>query len=251
MSTIKTRVIGGINVYTPDVLPIAAINDAIAEGVAAHEATAEAGAAVQAAREAQYGLKDKLIAERTEAVKKNRGSKPLDVAGKLTKAQARVEAAQIEYQAREAIERNAAAAIRGAVLDNLPELGERALDDASLALTSLVVLIEDAEAVRDALYASIGVGHMATRLTDEPGGPIAIQHLPYGYYFSIDAAIEGLNDALSKAHAEYTALRAFLTPGAGKKRKPVDKALHDAPVAPTSVPTTNAGEFTITASADD
>lgn len=254
MSTIKSRVIGGTNVYLPESLPVPAIVEAIEDGIAAAAAAAEAGNVAQTARIRQRQLRDELIEKRTAAVTKDRKAKPANVTAELAKAQAVREAAEIEYQALERVEKAAAGRIHNAVLENLGDLADGAIADAALALTTLVVLIEDAEAARDALYASIGVGHMCARFVTEGGGPIAVQHKPYGYYFSIDAAIEGLNDALMKASEEYDGLRGVLTPGRGEKPKKVRKAVSRASVAaptPSEPVQGNAGEFTIVATPDE
>lgn len=224
--------IAGVLLNVPDDLAAPKTRKAIDHARKAKKARQSAQAAFGEAEDRRRKL-DAIIADEFGAILDN------DPAAELPDARPRIQAANAErddarrdLDVRVNVEQRAARKIRKAVAEELPLLARTSLAEGDTALAMLAAVLEDATAARDALWSSIGVGRMCARLAVEPSAAIAIQHKAYGYTFDLEAAIEGLSEALAKAGAELAELRDDVKPAAGKKTRTARKAASEVPVAP-------------------
>lgn len=238
MAIINER-IAGVLISVPDDLAGPKTRKAIERGTKVRKARDAAIAARDVADDLRRKAREQAAQAGGEALID--GGDYVDHGDLIDDAQALLDARQREVDARLEAERLAAVKIREAVAEELPVLGRAAVVDGDTALAMLSAALEDAEAAREALWSSIGVGHMVQRLATDPGAPVAIQHMPYGYTFDIEAAIELLQGALTKAADELTGLKATLGgKKARKSRKSVSEAQEAAPA--TSATDTTAAQ---------
>lgn len=237
MAIINER-IAGVLISVPDDLAGPKTRKAIERGTKARKARDAAIAERDVADDLRRQARE-LVAQKAGAALAE-GGDYVDEGDLIKRSQEEVERRQREVDARLEAERLAAVKIREAVAEELPVLGRAAVVDGDTALAMLSAALEDAEAAREALWSSIGVGHMVQRLAADPGAPVAIQHMPYGYTFDIEAAIELLQGALTKAADELSGLKATLKPSTGEKarksRKSVSGAQEAAPAASEAAP---------------
>lgn len=220
--------ISGVLLNIPDNLPAPKTRKAVEHGLAARRAREKAFQARTVADDLRWKVEQQIALEHGALLDEDPEAKLPDGGAIVRKAKRLLEDAQHELDARVEAERRAAVKIRVAVVEELPLLTRTSLAEGDTALALLSAVIEDAEVAREALYSSIGVAGMCARLTVEEGGPISIQHKAYGYTFSIEAAIEGLYDALNKADAELKELREGFKPESGKKTRIPRKAASEA-----------------------
>jgi hypothetical protein len=233
---IISEIISGLSINLPDDLPAPKSRKALEHGRAAKSAREKAFTQRDVAIDLRWKL-DQQIAIEHGAILDERPDAVLPDGGKLVaKAQRLVEDTQRDLDARVEAERRAAVKIRAAVLEEIPLLVNASLAEADTALAMLSAVIEDAELARDALYSSVGVAGMCSRLGVDEGAPLSIQHKAYGYTFSIGAAIEGLYEALKRASDELDELRAGFKPErkARTPRKAASEAHSAAPAVSES-----------------
>lgn len=236
--------IAGVLVSVPDSLAGPKSRAAIAHGVKQRKERDRAFAERDVADNLRHQARE-LAAQRAGALL-DEGGEYVDQGDLVKRAQEDLDRCQRELDGRIEAERLAAVKIREAVAEELPLLGRAAVVDVDTALAMLAAVLEDAEAAREALWSSLGVGHMVARLVEEPGAPIAIQHKAGGYTFDLEAAIELLQGALTKAADELSGLKVTLKPSKRDKprkaRKSVSEAQGAAPTAsaadaaPTAAP---------------
>lgn len=238
--------IAGMLIQVPDDLPAPKTRKAIEHARAAKRARERAFGARDVAADLRWKVDQQIAIEHGALLDADPDAELPDGGVIVAEAQSLLEARQRELDARTEAERRAAIKIRGAIADELPKLAQNSLADGDTALAMLSAVLEDAAAARDALWSSIGVGRMAARLADDPGSPIAIQHKAYGYTFDLEAAIEGLGEALAKAGAELAELRGDAKAETGKKPRKPRKAASGAHSTAQPAPTAEAlGDLTI------
>ncbi|KJL25931.1 hypothetical protein RN51_00438 [Microbacterium oxydans] len=236
---IISETISGVLIQIPDDLAAPKTRAAVEHARKAKKARERAFAERDRAADLRWKVDQQIAIEHGALLDEDPDAELPDGGAIVADAQALLEARQRELDARLEAERRAAVKIREAVADELPTLARTSLAEGDTALAMLSAVIEDAGAARDALWSSIGVGRMCARLDDDPGAPIAIQHKAYGYTFDLEAAIEGLNEALTKAGAELAELRGDVKAETGKKtrkpRKTASGAQNAAQTAPAGV----------------
>lgn len=232
MAIINER-IAGVLISVPDDLAGPKTRKAIERGTKVRKARDAAIAARDVADDLRRNAREQVAQAGGEALID--GGDYVDHGDLIDDAQALLDARQREVDARLEAERLAAVKIRDAVAEELPVLGRAAVVDGDTALAMLSAALEDAEAAREALWSSIGVGHMVRRLAADPGAPVAIQHMPYGYTFDLEAAIELLQSALTKAADELSGLKSTLKPSAGKKTRTPRKSASEAQAAAPAI----------------
>ena len=244
-----SETIGCVLIHLPDDLPAANTRAAIEHARKAKKAREKSFAERDRAADLRWKVDQQIAMEHGALLDEDPDAELPDGGAIVADAQALLDGRQRELDARIEAERRAAVKIREAAASELPYLTDAAIGQGDTALAMLSAVIEDAIAAREALWSSIGVGRMCARLADEPGAPIAIQHKAYGYTFDLEAAIEGLNEALVKAAAELKELRGDVKPAAGKKGRKGVKAASgahsDAQTAPAGVSAGALGDLTI------
>lgn len=246
---IISETIAGILIQVPDDLPAPKTRAAIEHARKAKKAREKSFAERDRAADLRWKVDQQIAREHGALLDDDPDAELPDGGAIVADAQALLDGRQRELDARIEAERRAAVKLREAVAEELPTLARTSLAEGDTALAMLAAALEDANAARDALWSSIGVGRMCARLADEPGAPIAIQHKAYGYTFDLEAAIEGLAETLAKAGAELAELRGDVKPAAGKKGRKGGKAASGAhsaaQTAPAGVSAAALGDLTI------
>lgn len=232
--------IAGISIVIPepDRIPVPKTRKAVERAVKAARRAEAAGREAQEAARLRHEASE-IAQLKTAAILEDDPDADIgDPDALIREAEAQERRAFAEWNARILFEQRQVGAVREAVLDERTAWVKQAVRDADTALATLGLALDNAKEAREALYASVGVAGMLTRLEVDPSAPLAIQHKPYGYTFDINPAIEGLEEALRNAADELDEIRAAIkgatTEKPRKPRKARSEAHSPAPAAPVA-----------------
>ncbi|MFS0794589.1 hypothetical protein [Microbacterium sp. 1P10AE] len=249
--------IAGVTIVVPDPerIPVPKTRKAIERGVKAARRAEAAGRDAQEASRLRHEAAELARLKTAAILDADPDAELGDPDELIRRAEAHEKRAFAEWNARTLFEQRQVGAIREAVLDERAAWAKHAVADASTALATLALALDTAREAREALYASVGVAGMLTRLAVDPSAPIAIQHKAYGYTFDINPAIEGLEEALRNAADELDEIKAALKGSTGEKPKRARKSLSEAQgaaeTAPAPVPAALAEPVAFEMGADD